>query len=196
MPRKPSDKIITHRIEFSPVERKFLAEMQQQNKINDMFKRVQTSGSAFSGLAIPVGVGVVAVAFWRWAGGANILEEIPNAIVGAGSKLGNWMDDTLFDGAIKEYTGINDAEAALAAIKDLEAECAALIEEQNKILSSPNSSENQKAQATANIRQIEKQCAQEKKRLNDLIQKFLKRADKGKDVITNPIGTVLKNLFG
>ena len=54
MPRVKSDTTVTHRIEFSPVERNLLAEAMLEHRKSIPFKRAKEISSSFGGFAAPV----------------------------------------------------------------------------------------------------------------------------------------------
>jgi len=191
MPRVKSDSCITHRIEFSPVERKMLAEMQENMKVDRMFKQGKAVAQSVGFVALPLGVGIAAYAFWKWAGlGSITIDKMKDGFLGLGAQGGEWIDDTIFGGALGDWF-IGDVEATMDGLRDLQDKCNEAIAAQNEILSSPLASANQKAMATMNIKDIKAECiakeAKLKRKMQDELHAFRERGKAVRKVSPIPL---------
>jgi len=150
MPRVKSDTTVTHRIEFSPVERKLLAEIQEDMKKQAVFKQISTGAQSFGFLVLPVGVGIAAYAFWRWAGLGSLTERIKDGFLDVSEDIAKTVYEPFMDLDLGAGTLDEKVEGfmamAQAQMDSIKAKCEARVQEYNDILSDPTVSDNQKAQ--------------------------------------------------
>jgi len=151
MPRVKSDSTITHRIEFSPVERKLLAEIQEDMKKQAVFKQIATGAQSFGFLVLPVGVGIAAYAFWRWAGLGSLPQRLKDGFLDVSEDIAKtiytpFLDLDLGAGTLNEKVE-GFMALAQAQMDSIKAKCAERVQEYNDIINDPTVSEAQTAQA-------------------------------------------------
>lgn len=184
MPRVKSDETITHRIEFSPVERKMLSEMHEDMKKQAVFKQIATGAQSFSFLVVPVGLGVAAYAFWRWAGLGSIIERTVDGAKELSKDIALTVTEPLMDldlggGSMNDRLGglmqmLDEEEARITAI------CTAEVERLNVIINAETSTPQQVNQANQDKETMLARC---RKGLNKVSRKRLLLLKKVQDAI-------------
>jgi hypothetical protein len=174
MPRVKSDTTVTHRIEFSPVERNLLAEAMLEHRKSIPFKRAKEISSSFGGFAAPVAVGVAAYAFWRWAGLGSIVERAKSGFESFSEDL---VTNTI--GFVGDITGaqetLNEAVSRIGQlIQNKKDECQARVEYYDEIINNPNTSENVKRQAEQDRLTTIEKCSRTIAKMNRILKDKMK----------------------
>jgi len=186
MPRKAPDSVQELRVTFGNKERSFIEEQMKQARTNAIIKGVGTGGIGLGVVVIGGGLAVAAFAFYHWAGLSDLPGKIKDTALGVSAGIGETILGTTVEKQVDQFLGPITQQLA-----ELKEKCAEELETQQEIVSNPNSSENQIAQANLQIINITRKC---KQRYQHLMQKMKAGLDNPELIALE--GTWVGNLMG
>ena len=154
MPRSRPDRTEEMRISLSNKEREFLAEQIKINQNKAWFAPIIGN---FGTVVIGTGVVIGAYALWKWVGGFSPIETAKDAMEDFALWVGGGAYKVVAGESIKE-TVDRFLKQHSENVRRIETQCEERIAVPQAILADPNSSENQKAQATREVTQIRETC--------------------------------------
>jgi len=160
MPRKAPGSVTEHRITFGNKERGFIEEQMKQARTNAIIQGVGSGGLGLGVVVVGGGIALAAFAFYRWAGLTDLPGKILGGIVGAGTAIGETILGTTVETQVDKFVG-----PLTEQMETLKAKCTAALDAQRAIIADPQSSENQKAQATIEGASISQKCAKAKQQI-------------------------------
>jgi len=155
MPRKAPDGlgVTEHRITFGNKERTFIEQMMKQERTNAIIKGVGSGGLGLGVVVIGGGLAVAAYAFYHWAGLSDLPGKVKDGMLGVSTGIGETLLGTTVETQVQQFMG-----PITQKMEALKIYCKEKVDFQQAIIADPNSSENQKAQATLEEARILSGC--------------------------------------
>ena len=152
MPRNKADTIQEQRISLSPVAAKVAMKKIEAEKEAAIWQAVGHGGGL---IGIAAAAGIAGYALWKWAGLGSLTEKFTDFSKGAV----NWgLDATGVSQGLDNYVAINQNYFTMK-MNEIKKQCEERHAEYDAIIASPNSSENQIAQAQADKISLDRNCA-------------------------------------